>query len=64
MGALTYVLTAGVFFWSGSIHEAARQPIQPAQIVPVYKTPLMWLACDPQMEVERKRACYHRSKSL
>ena len=62
MRALTYVLTAGVFFWGGIVHEAARK--QPAQIVPVYKTPLMWLACDPQMEVERKRACYHRSKSL
>ena len=64
MKAVLITLLSGAAFWIGTVHEAARKPIQPAQIVPVYKTPLMWLACDPQMEVERKRACYHRSKSL
>lgn len=64
MKMLTYALVSGAMFWLGVVITESRQPIAPAQIIPVYKTPRMFLSCDPQMEKERKWICQQRKKSL
>lgn len=63
MKMLTYTLVAGSMFWLGVVLTESRQPIQPAVIVPVYKTPRMFLECSKHMEIERDRACRARVKS-
>ena len=56
---LTLTLISAALLIAVSLPAAVTQPV----IVPVYKTPRMWLSCDKQMERERKWACNQRRKS-